>query len=471
MIKVTSSNYTICIQGKFLSRNGSRINFSTSETTSETIHLVSENDSKELESDEFPSKLNSALKALRLFKEWHQQMSTTSCPLIKVYLQGDPVYAFYIIKHLLFEQIPFNLKIEKNTVDQDDYLAYKFRQFVIQAAEMDFSATLKSKTQNYPSTFTKCSNDLCIHELKNFLSDDERFLSISIIIPTRNVPNKWINNLVSIINRQRDTNDEIILIDDNDEPRNFIDLKNLYTNFRVIRGNRSGISGARNLGISQSNKELLLFVDSDDEVLPGFIDSQRKFHMKYRNVSATGVWLKAFGSHNRVYPQWDGFSPLGVFQCLPPAGVLMWKKNALVQIGDFQNEFSKGFEDFDLVARAITMDHLIVTIDEIMYLYRRGHVSLSQSLGKDDQIQLSQQVWRNARNLCETNFIDFIQIGLKHGESLYFNSLNYLFLGKEQPQYLFRFAGKMRNNNYARQLWVIIPMKIRRSIFAFAMKH
>jgi glycosyltransferase involved in cell wall biosynthesis len=465
--KVPKTNFTIVIKEGFINRDKTRITFSTNETTvaeSENLH-------NDLKSKEFPSKLNSCLNALLIFKQWHQQMPTINCSLLTVSIQGNPMYAFFIVKHLIFSQIPFNLEVTRDTIQTGDYLENKYRQFVIEAANKDFSSSSSLRTQNYPSSFIKCHNDLCIHETKNFLDEEVKYLDISIILPTRNIPDTWLEKLISEINSQRNIHDEIILIDDNDEPKNFTNLKNQYINFKVIRGNRSGISEARNLGVSESNNDLLLFIDSDDEILPGFIDSQRQFHMKYRNVSATGVWLQAFGSHNRVYPQWDGFSPLAIFQCLPPAGVLMWKKNALTQVGNFHKEFAKGFEDFDLVARAISMDHLIVTIDEIMYKYRRGHTSLTQSLNRDDQEQLSQLVWRNARNLCETNFVDFIKIGIKYGEKLYFASLTYLFLGKKQLRYLAKFFRKLRNNKLARELLAVTPGRIRRSLFHYLMKH
>ncbi len=461
------TNFTIVINEGFINRERTRITFSTNETTavqSKRLH-------NELNNKEFPSKLNSSLNALLKFKQWHQQIPTLNYSPLTISIQGNPMYAFFIVKHLFFLQIPFMLEVAKNTIQEDDYLENKYRQFVTEAASTDFSSTLSLKTQNYPSSFIKCHNDSCIHEMKNFLEEEVKFLNVSIILPTRNVPDIWIEKLISEIDSQRNIHDEIILIDDNDEPRNFTNLKKQHINFKVIRGNRSGISEARNLGVSESNNDLLLFIDSDDEILPGFIDSQRKFHMKYRNVSATGVWLQAFGSHDRVYPQWDGFSPLAIFQCLPPAGVLMWKKNALTQVGNFHKEFAKGFEDFDLVARAISMDHLIVTIDEIMYKYKRGHTSLTQSLNRDDQEQLSQLVWRNARNLCETNFIDFIKIGIKYGEKLYFASLTYLFLGKKQMRYLAKFARKLRNNKLARELLAVTPRGIRRSLFHYLMKH
>jgi len=154
--------------------------------------------------------------------------------------------------------------------------------------------------------------------------------------------------------------------------------------------------------------------------------------MKFRNVSATGVWLQAFGSDSRICPQWDGFSPLGIYQCLPPAGVLMWKKEALTQLREFRSDFAMGFEDFDLAARAIASDHLIVKLDRLKYLYRWGHESTSQGLKGVDQSALSRLVWRNARNLCNFNFIKFIVLGLNYGEKLSFDSISYIFLVRKK---------------------------------------
>ena len=465
------SHYTITLNDKILSGKRTKVSFSSinESISSERVRLEKEQIS--LISADFPDKLNQALKALELFRAWFSGEDIEKFFVLDICIEGDPFYAFFIIKDLLATQTNFRIKIDSDFLETADYMVTEFREFVIDAASLDFSKISSSLTLDYPSSFTKCFGANCRHEKKNFLSNLEKFLGISIVIPTRDVPNAWLEKLLTQVTAQMNSLDELILIDDNDIKREFGNLTHLHANLRILRGTRNGVSSARNLGVTETSKELVLFIDSDDEILPGFIESQRSFHMKFRNVSATGVWLQAFGSHSRIYPQWDGFSPLGIYQCLPPAGVLMWKKEALNQIGEFRSDFAKGFEDFDLVARAIASDHLIVTFERIKYLYRRGHGSLTQSLKEVDQSELSKLVWRNAKKLCDHNFIKFVDLGLSYGGKMSFDSVNYIFFGSEKSFYLSRFARKVRNSNLAKNVWALIPLKLRRPIFNFFMKH
>ena len=103
-----------------------------------------------------------------------------------------------------------------------------------EASEMDFSRASSLVTIDYPSAFTKCFNSSCQHRVRNFLKPAKIHLPISIIIPTRDVPNNWIEKLVIQVVAQSAPADEIILIDDNDEQRNFENITNLNLNLRII---------------------------------------------------------------------------------------------------------------------------------------------------------------------------------------------------------------------------------------------
>jgi glycosyltransferase involved in cell wall biosynthesis len=403
--------------------------------------------------------------------EWLIQEQFSSESTLAIAISGRLEYLYFVLKYLLRSQINFRVSILDSIEKDSDFLVDKFREFVRQVSQMDYSDLSSQKTFQYPNAIVCCSSKECKHSQESYLEIVPRKLGISVVIPTRNTSIDWIRELFHSVTSQIGEHDEIILIDDNDETQDFSEFIDNVTEIKIIEGKKEGVSSARNLGLVHAAKELVLFIDSDDNILNGFIEEQRSFHEKYNNVSATGVWLQAFGSHDRVYPQWDGFSPIGVMQCLPPAGVLMWKRKALLDIGDFKDEFATGFEDFDLVARAISENHLIVTIDEILYMYRRGHVSLTSSLTPVDQTQLFKLVWRNGRNLCENNFIEMLDIALQNGEQLYFDSINYMFLSKKKKRYLNRLTKKARNVDLVRKVWVLIPLTLRRKLFNFAIKH
>jgi len=93
---------------------------------------------------------------------------------------------------------------------------------------------------------------------------------ISIIVPVYNVE-KYIHQCVDSIINQTYKNIEIILVDDG-SPDNCGKICDEYaekdSRIKVIHKENGGLSDARNHGIDAANGEWLMFVDSDDYILP-----------------------------------------------------------------------------------------------------------------------------------------------------------------------------------------------------------
>jgi glycosyltransferase involved in cell wall biosynthesis len=100
--------------------------------------------------------------------------------------------------------------------------------------------------------------------------------AFSIIIPTYNRA-AFIGRAVESVLCQTRPGDEVIVVDDgsgDDTPRI---LERFGDRIIVIRGPRGGAGRARNLGVRRARNELVAFLDSDDEWLPGKLDLQRAF--------------------------------------------------------------------------------------------------------------------------------------------------------------------------------------------------
>lgn len=93
---------------------------------------------------------------------------------------------------------------------------------------------------------------------------------ISVIVPIYNVE-KYIADCISSIITQSYKNLELILVDDGSTDNSYAICESFCKKDRRIRlttVNRGGVSKARNIGIEKSKGEYLLFVDSDDILLP-----------------------------------------------------------------------------------------------------------------------------------------------------------------------------------------------------------
>ncbi|MBC7321440.1 glycosyltransferase family 2 protein [bacterium] len=108
-------------------------------------------------------------------------------------------------------------------------------------------------------------------------------MKVSVIIPTRN-RERIVSKCIELILNQDYSQYEIIVIDDGSEDNTREVLKKFfnYRNFRFIPlSERKGPAFCRNLGVKESEGELIIFIDSDIFVLPNFISSHVKVHKNH----------------------------------------------------------------------------------------------------------------------------------------------------------------------------------------------
>ena len=395
------------------------------------------------------------LELLMQVNSWLDKIQSKK--ILNLDINGDIFLAYFVVKNFLLSEYEV-----VNSRFGSPLLLNNSAKFIFQQFEDFVKETVESKFKKFPDSFSSCKE---CGTIKNFtsLSDNAK---ISVIIPTKGVTSLVLEKLLTEVSNQLDLRDEIILVDDNDELKLvYGDLKLQFSKLKIIYGDKSGIANARNLGVRASCGELVSFVDSDDYIEKGFFTIQRKLHLRFPNVSATGVWIRAFGNHNKVYPQWDNFNPLSMIMCLPAAGVLMWKREAIIDLNYFKPEFSTGFEDFDLVSRATIENHTIVTLDSILYNYQRGHVSLSQTWSRDQEKSNRSKILINSKLLCEHKFIVLLELMERYGQKLNYSSLDLIFNSINYDNRFDIFVKKYRNNKFVLRIWSFTPALVKKYIF------
>lgn len=96
---------------------------------------------------------------------------------------------------------------------------------------------------------------------------------VSVIIPLYNRKH-LISRCVESVCGQTYTNLEIIVVDDGstDEPDEVLAELAKDTRVKVLRKPNGGVSSARNMGLDSASGELVMFVDSDDYILPDAVE-------------------------------------------------------------------------------------------------------------------------------------------------------------------------------------------------------
>lgn len=98
---------------------------------------------------------------------------------------------------------------------------------------------------------------------------------LSVIIPFYKTEKYAVRCIESVLSQQSDYSIEIILVDDGSPDRcgEILDRYGERENVLVIHQENAGVSAARNTGMRHANGEYMLFLDSDDILLPGAISA------------------------------------------------------------------------------------------------------------------------------------------------------------------------------------------------------
>lgn len=115
---------------------------------------------------------------------------------------------------------------------------------------------------------------------------------ISVIIPCYN-HGKFLKKAVKSVQSQDITEVEIIVVDDGSTDNTFQVAENLAVHY--IKQKNSGLSSARNTGIEQSNGDFLVFLDADDWLLPGSLETNRNILIEQPELAFVS------GAHEKVF--------------------------------------------------------------------------------------------------------------------------------------------------------------------------
>lgn len=122
--------------------------------------------------------------------------------------------------------------------------------------------------------------------------------SISFIIPAYNSEKTIISTIDSILSSRLD-NYTVIVVDDHSSDNTYDLVRNSYSDndcVKVFVNDKKGVGSARNYGITKSNSDYIMFIDSDDQYLPGALEKIVSYLEKGIDLFIFGY--KRFMVHN-----------------------------------------------------------------------------------------------------------------------------------------------------------------------------
>ena len=238
-------------------------------------------------------------------------------------------------------------------------------------------------------------------------------LNISVIVPTyrRHV---LLKRCVEQIHAQISSSDEIIIC--NDDPYGVVPIE-LFDcgtdNIRIVDNEGPhGPSGSRNFGALLAKNDVILFIDDDDFLRSGYVDSLKSTLIQHPDADYGGSNIELFTSASdlRKIPALQ--SEVAHFvgsatESLFGAGCGMWFKRTLFyDLGMFDPEL-KNSEDNDLCIRAIAHKAKCYKFSRPWVLVNRtAHNEMSnitERMHLNDKIQIWWKVYQKSRYLLPFN--------------------------------------------------------------------
>jgi glycosyltransferase involved in cell wall biosynthesis len=199
---------------------------------------------------------------------------------------------------------------------------------------------------------------------------------VSVIIPFYN-PGRFLREAVLSALSQSYSEVEIILVDDGSTEPYSEQLLGLLDRFKLITQSNKGACSARNAGLSVANGEFIKFLDADDILFPGAIESEVKASLdcadqeftvgrSYRMDARTGI------IRPHAYRDAEVVRDFGFYETVADVPVIsapLYPKSALARIGGFDENLMVR-QDFDVYVRILISGFSPRYINSSSFVYR-----------------------------------------------------------------------------------------------------
>ena len=201
-------------------------------------------------------------------------------------------------------------------------------------------------------------------------------LSVSLIIPTLN-RSKFLKRALESVMKQTVLPNEIIVVDNGSTDGTKKMIEKDFDNVNYIFCEKQGVSKARNVGIKSAGKELICFLDSDDEWEPKKIEKQVNFFLKNINckfLHTNEIWFRNGDHLNQLKKHSKGggyiFENCLKICCISPSSV-MARKSLFDEYGLFDEDF-KVCEDYEMWLRVSAKEEIFFLKDKLV-IKHGGH--------------------------------------------------------------------------------------------------
>lgn len=229
---------------------------------------------------------------------------------------------------------------------------------------------------------------------------------LTVLMPVYNSEKHLIEAVKSILN-QTYTDFTFLIIDDGSTDQTYSIIKS-FDDPRIIyhqNDENKGITYTLNKGIEMCNTEYIARMDADDISYPHRLEKQMKVILQNPDYAMVSCWAREVNESGeeigtQVFKN-DYLHYNLNFECWLYHPTVIYKKEAVVALGNYRKPYS---EDFDLFWR-ISRQFPVFNIDEVLLDYRISETSLCKVTKKNDyDVYNSENVLRNLRYYMGEDF-------------------------------------------------------------------
>lgn len=253
--------------------------------------------------------------------------------------------------------------------------------------------------------------------------------AVSIIIPAYNAE-KYIEKCLESIKNQLSEEDEILIIDDGSIDRTAeICKKYLNSQVRYIYQHNSGVSAARNKGISCSKGDWILFADADDFLFPKSLSKAKKEIDSETELIVLGNTSSADGVMNRQSFYFEETNNNSIKLLLSESankGLIppnirqehfnMWACWGRLYRKDILNKWKISFdselflgEDLLFNVAYLLKVHTVKFVDDIVYYYRPNDSSVTAKFQVNRVVNTLRLIEKLKNTLTDSQLIEEFQ--------------------------------------------------------------
>ena len=228
-------------------------------------------------------------------------------------------------------------------------------------------------------------------ELYFWQHDKEPSICVSILIPSYNTKKEYLVSCINSIKEQIGSFGlEVVWINDcSDEYNTNILLELLDTIIKPLKNcklvyerleKNNGISFCLHYGVNLCSNEIIFRMDSDDIMKYDRIEKQLNFINSVPSCVMCGTNISSFEYVNGIYSSisetkhkniltWGEYknNPIGWILNHP---TLCFKKSAILNVGNYRQDFKYPFEDLELELRVLKFYGILYNLSECLVFYR-----------------------------------------------------------------------------------------------------